>query len=240
MYPTLSTSTDIEENTALLSSKNAIVDEINNEAILRFPGDPLVYCSADSAEDDTSDPHLQPQQQQDHLNLYPVDFLNSINVGGLPPHQLKLKIGCPLMLLRNLNISKGLCNGTRLTLLSANNHLPEVRITNGANSGQTAFIPRIDLMPSQTNLPFQLRRRQFPVKLCFAMTINKSQGQSLKKVGIYLPSPVFTHGQLYVALSRSGVPEQTKVLIEDISKRQGYIDSKPHRYTDNVVYKEVF
>ena len=68
---------------------------------------------------------------------------------------------------------------------------------------QIVFLPRIQMQPTDTDYPFILKRLQFPVINAFAITINKSQGQSFEKVGIYLTAEVFTHGQLYVAFSRA-------------------------------------
>ncbi|GFV93150.1 ATP-dependent DNA helicase [Trichonephila clavipes] len=103
----------------------------------------------------------------------------------MPPHVLNLKVGAVIMLLRNFNPSTGLCNGTRLIIRKLMPNVIDAEILTGHTKGLHAFIPRITLRPSNSNLPFQLQRRQFPVRLGFAMTINKSQGQTLQKVGIY-------------------------------------------------------
>ena len=103
-----------------------------------------------------------------------------------------------------------------------------------------SYLPRMDLINAEGTYPFTFIRRQFPIKLAFAMTINKAQGQSLEHVGVYLPAPVFGHMQLYVALSRSGVPANTKLLIINLPGIQGTFPNKEGVYTKNVVNQEVF
>ena len=92
---------------------------------------------------------------------------------------------------------------------------------------------------SEGVLPFIMRRRQFPVKVAFAMTINKAQGQSFQKVGIYLSKPVFGHGQLYVAMSRAGIAANTKLFVENVPNTQGKFHDCQGTLTKNVVYHEV-
>jgi ATP-dependent DNA helicase PIF1 len=112
-------------------------------------------------------------------------------------------------------------------------HVIEARIIGGKHHGHSLYIPRFDMSPSQSPWPFKLNRRQFPIIVSYAMTINKSQGQSLDYVGIYLPRPFFSHGQIYVVVSSVKSKQGIKLLIHDEK-------NEPKQTTTNVVYKEVF
>ena len=110
----------------------------------------------------------------EEVTVYPTEFLNSLTPNGFPPHNLKLKVGCPVMMLRNLDAPK-LCNGTRLIIKQLGSHVIEATIMTGQAKGENIFIPRIPLIPSDSVIEF--KRLQFPLRPCFAMTINKSQGK---------------------------------------------------------------
>ena len=204
---------------AILAPRNVDVQETNEKVLQKMQGQLIIYHSADSLED-------EGEGIPDDI---PHEFLHTIESPSIPLSELKMKIGCPLMLLRNLDPGKGLCNGTRMILLHAYRRILEVMIITGDHRGEKAFIPRITLKPSSRQHPFTLKRRQFPVRLSFAMTINKAEGQSVKYVGIHLISSVFCHGQLYVALSRATSSEKVHILLPD---------STPTK-TANVVYSEV-
>jgi ATP-dependent DNA helicase PIF1 len=141
--------------------------------------------------------------EEDEAVEYPVEFLNSVELSGLPSHELLLKVGIPVMLLRNLD-PPTLCNGTRLCIKNLWPNVIEATVLTGCARGEHVFIPRIPLISD--DLAFTFQRLQFPVRPAFAMTINKAQGQSLMVAGVNLENQCFSHGQLYVACSRVGNP----------------------------------
>lgn len=196
---------------AILAAKNEDVNDMNNQILAKVPGAMMEYKSIDTVE-----------EADDAVN-FPPEFLNSLDPAGMPPHRLLIKEGCPIILLRNLDPPK-LCNGTRMCVRKMLANVIEAVILTGKGQGETVFIPRIPLVPS--DLPFSFKRLQFPVRLAFSITINKSQGQSIEHCGVDLRSPCFSHGQLYVACSRVGSPKNLNILA-------------PSDETKNVVYKQV-
>lgn len=121
------------------------------------------------------------------------------------------------MLMRNLNRILGLCNGTRMMVTKCFKHCVECQVICGAFVGSKHFIPRIELCPTESKLPFKLIRKQMPLQICYSMTINKSQGHSLRRVGLFIPNSFFTRGQLYVAVSRVTSPDMLKIFINSSS-----------------------
>ena len=208
---------------AILAAQNGDVNRINHDVLKMLGGEEIVLFSADKLVTESGADAMMAR--------YPVEVLRTLDAPGLPPGELHIKIGCPLILLVNLAPSHGLCNGTRMVLRRITHWILEVAIVGGSHNGSIAFIPRISLTPNSdgSDFPFVLRRRQFPVWLAFAMSINKSQGQSLKVVGLDLRVPVFTHGQLYVTLSRATSGNRVRALLTPDSKGE----------TPNIVFPEV-
>ncbi|XP_074300770.1 uncharacterized protein LOC141632089 [Silene latifolia] len=160
---------DIFTTRAIITPLNEVVDAINDALIDKFPGRPISYKSYDAMLDD-------------NCNIYPSEFINKLNLGGMSPHDLILKESCLVILLRNLQPSFGLCNGTRLICKRFYPNSVECVITTEHPKEEHVFIPRIKLRPAASaNYLFEFHRTQFPLKLSFAMTINKCHGQTLSQ-----------------------------------------------------------
>ena len=144
---------------AILAPKNEVVQEINDRLLSLFPGDEKEYLSSDSIcqSEDIHDTFYE--------SLYSPDVLNGLKLSGLPNHKLQLKVGVPVMLLRNIDQGGGLCNGTRLQVVSLGNRIIEAEIISGSNIGTRTFIPRMNLIPSDNKIPFKFQRRQFPLSV---------------------------------------------------------------------------
>jgi hypothetical protein len=210
---------------AIVTPKNLTVSEINNFILDVIPGHKYNFLSCDSIQTTSGD--------IDNIDLlYPIEFINQLDFNGVPQHSISLKIGTPIMLLRNLSPSAGLCNGTRLIVTQLADRIIEAQIITGSNIGDRVFIPRIIFPINDKKCPFTIKRRQFPIRPCYAMTINKSQGQSLKVVGVFLKEQVFSHGQLYVALSRVTSKNGLRIISFDH-------EGKPSCYAKNIVYKDI-
>ena len=208
----------------ILSCLNAEMDSLNAKVLSKFPGEAQVFHSADSI------PTSEQSGEDDPMLNYPVEYLNAINCSGLPLARLELKEGCPIMVLKNLDAAHGICNGSRGIVTRLRNRVLEVKLLTGDFAGHHVFIPRISNQPTEDQVAFKFTRRQFPIRVSFAMTFDKSQGQSVKYVGLDLKTPVFSHGQFYIGVSRVTSVFNIKV-IWDKKIREAK--------TKNIVYSEV-
>ncbi|CAI5440372.1 unnamed protein product [Caenorhabditis angaria] len=209
---------DIDElsKVAILTPKNKEALEMNLRILDQLPGNSKSFKSLDvivrkEGETDAS------------CQYYTTEFLNRMTPSGMPPHDLQLKKGAIIMLLRNLDVKNSLCNGSRFVVENMGERVLQCKFVCGARKGESVLLPRIKLNYEQ-NLPFVLSRLQFPVRLSFAMTINKSQGQTFNKIGLQLDEHIFSHGQLYVALSRTRTKDG--IFIESSSKKMHNIVCK--------------
>ncbi|XP_022831021.1 uncharacterized protein LOC111359653 [Spodoptera litura] len=134
---------------AIVSPRNDSVNDINRMIMEKVPGDFKCYKSIDTVCNIEDAVH------------YPQEFLNSLNPAGLPPHELKLKGGTPIMLLRNLS-PPNMCNGTRLLIRELRDNVIVATIITGPAAGQLAHIPRIPMIPTDLHISFKSNEVQPP------------------------------------------------------------------------------
>ena len=155
---------------AILAPTIRAVDWINEVILKSIPEDEVCLTSSDMVEN------------QDDLYRFNIEYLNSLHPTGLPKHQLVLKPGVVIMLLRNLDPRRGLSNGTRMTYVKHLNNKVLQCLIQTATETRTVFIPRITLRPRPNQYPFLWSRRQFPVRVSASFTINKSQVRKILQV----------------------------------------------------------
>ncbi len=169
-------------------------------------------------------------QKSAELN-YRRELLNSIEPGSsLPDHEINLKEGFVVKLLQNIRPRFGNVNGTRYVVERMTANFLFLISVSGTHKESVLSLPRMNCAPGTDDFPIpDFRRGQFPIRICFAMTINKAQGQSVTdKLGIDLSNPCFAHSQLYLALSRATHQKDVYTCT-----------TFGHHKTKNVIYSEV-
>ncbi|XP_046687531.1 ATP-dependent DNA helicase PIF1-like [Homalodisca vitripennis] len=211
---------DLCARRAILSTLNVNVKEINGRILDLMDGRIHELRSADTVD----------REDDDGLDV-DVNLLNQATGKGVPDHVLRLKVGSVCLIMRNLNIGDGLVNGTKVIVTAISSRLITVRLIGNT---QPIGIPRITFrFAFAEGSPLRVCRRQFPLMLAYCMTGHKSQGQTIEYVGVDLRTDCFTHGQLYVLLSRVRRPDDIVVLVPDDRIVEGVA------YAKNIVYDEL-
>lgn len=224
---------NLDFSATVLCSTNESVDMWNAVAQSFNVNEEHVLRSKDTfSEVDDVNGHIQ--------KMISTSLLNGFKKSGVPNHELTLKVGDICLITRSITCLE-LANNSRVQIVSIRIHSIEVKTMGEDTAARTIRLPRI---PFKFRLPYgasyQLTRMQFPLRLAYAMTYNKCQSQTLVKVLLDITNPPFSHGQLYVALSR--VRDSTKIamyvrddqLTTSIDAKTGYMPT-----IENIAYQEV-
>ena len=152
-------------NYAILTIHNDTMAKINETILMWLHSSLSTFHSIDS---------IEQNGEEDYVELPPAELLQTFNPNSLPPLKLSLKVGAPVILLRNLYLKERLCNSTCIVIMRLGRRCIKAQMLSGSFYGQLQLIPRIKLTSTDRELPFIVSKRQFPIWLCFAMTVNKS------------------------------------------------------------------
>ena len=189
---------------AILAQTNVQINAYNEVIVNKLPGPSRFYLASDS---------LKEVEDTDLLTASPdgvLDWAATHMLPGLPAHRLTLKRGVVAHLMRNLSIDRGLVKNARLVIVDVGQRIVTTRLLRPSLEpgpvpsyldAEPILIPRIPFHHI-LHSAYTLVRRQFPLAPAYGTTFNSCQGLTLDKVSVDLTSPVFSHGQLYTALSR--------------------------------------
>lgn len=171
------------DNTIILASTNQEVNEINTEVLAKLNIKKMIYIASNFIE--------QNLIEELHTDF---NFVAKATPSGYPLHLLKLKINCIVIILKNIDQENGLINGTKGKVFLLNKYFIGIRIIGSKYNNEKRFIHKMNFNNSEPQATMNFTRYQLPVKLAYAMTIHKCQGQTYKKVCLYLSKNLFSHG----------------------------------------------
>jgi hypothetical protein len=183
---------NFQDNHQILALTLETCAEVNAMCFERLPGDCIDMLAADTYVE-CADP-----------DAFPHDYIETMQMKGAPPWKLQFKIGGRYMCIRNIDLHRGIINGTMMKLIAMGLHYATFKVLTGKSAGSIEIFSKavFTITPEASGLPFTILRRQFPVIPAYCLTVHKAQGQTMARVGLIFESDPFTHGQLYVALSR--------------------------------------
>lgn len=185
---------------SILAPTNRQIDSYNNSVLRMVQGEMTTFLAADSIKEaDVPDSTVTPVAMLDYVSRHPPH--------GLPPFSLFVKTNAVYRIMRNLSLDRGLVKNARCVVVNVGRRVIVIRLLRDhagprPEDNEEILIPRISFTYDIPGSGFTLIRRQFPLAPAYATTFNSCQGLTLDRVGVDLTHPVFSHGQLYTALSR--------------------------------------
>jgi hypothetical protein len=212
-------------NSCILAARNDRGDRWNEIVQDMNPNEKVLYKSKDVLCE-VDDPHGRLQR------MLTTAVLNDCNNNGVPPHLLHLKKGDICLVLRNLSKRHGLVTNKRVRILELMSN--SIKVQTLDSNPKVAIIPRIRFkFRLSLGDSFEMMRTQFPLRLAYCMSYNKSQGQTLQRVLLDITTPPFAHGHLYVALSRVTLYSDVHIICENSQ----LFDEMP--FATNTTYPEL-